>query len=279
MISLLFLVLSSVAQADTTVKQRLLNHGFSCVDQSQGTICTIPKVTALRFQYDQPIAVFVPAALEKPKSLLLHLHGHKGVCEAPDAPPRVMVNNARLLDQLLAAGRTETVAIFPMSRPKNSTYETSLVPSFPRFKTWIHNILKPEKDKWILSGHSAAGKTISQLILKHPSFAKKVESIYLLDATQNMERVGKKWKEALKANPKMHIYSSTLSNDATKGALRLRKILRAKVETMVSKTQDQCRVPSLELERLLKKSAEQKPIARMRTLEEAVEDLQEASLQ
>ena len=221
---LVFLTLTSLAQAKLDCAAagasnlfacQLQTRGFRCTSERNGEVCAISSVNNKIFQYSQPVAFFIPSDLIQPQNILLHIHGFKGVCEASDAGSRDMQREFSFLDQMKNAGATQSVMVFPTSVGKCATFQSELVPRFSAFTRWTEGLVHPLSSKWILSGHSGAGSVLSRALVSNPTFAQKVDSVFLEDATYGMNYHVTLWNKIVSANPKMAIASVTRPKTAT----------------------------------------------------------------
>jgi hypothetical protein len=252
--------LSSFAADSFLLTERLKANGFTCTSETNGDVCTISKINTGGFKYDQPVAILVPKNVRRPQNTLLHLHGFRGVCESADTSAKGMADEFNFLQQMKDANATNSVMVFPMSTGKETTYQASLVPQFSKFTAWVNSQLQPTTDHWTVSGHSGAGSVISSALSSNPSFAKKVDSVMLLDATYGIPGHLSQWQNIAKSNPNMKITSIYRKGTATQSGSDL-LASRGLARSQASKSSRHCLVPTTEYASLLAKSSSSGSIA------------------
>lgn len=243
-----------------------LSHqaGISCIPAASGDICTIKRIqsTDPKLSYSQPVAILIPKGVSHPAELLLHLHGHRGVCESTSATAAQMAKTFDMLPQMKAAGATNSVMIFPVSQGNCTNFERELVPQFPAFTQYITNLVEPEAGNgWVISGHSGAYRAIGSILghesKSNPGFVKKIKSVMLLDATYTQRETWyANFKSAANVNPKMNVQSVYIPGGGTHaGSVGLQsRMPKGQVEIIRSSTPNHCQVPNKHYAGLLKKS-------------------------
>lgn len=251
--------LSASAADPNLLTERLKASGFTCSREINGDVCTIPSVNTSSFKYGQPVAILVPKNVRRPQNTLLHLHGFRGVCEDSNASAKFMADEFNFLQQMKDANATNSVMVFPMSTGKEATYQSSLVPQFSKFTAWVNSQLQPTTDHWVVSGHSGAGSVISSALANNPGFAKKVDSVMLLDATYGIPGHMGQWQSIASNNPNMKITSIYRKGTATQSGSDM---LAAKglARSQTSKSGRHCLVPTTEYASLLSKTPNSGPI-------------------
>lgn len=247
------------AESDLLV-DRLKARGFTCTPSENGDLCRIDRVNAPGFKYSQPVVIVVPKNVRRPTDLLLHLHGHRGVCPGESSPEN-MVKAYDLPRQMKEAGAANSVMIFPVSTGQCTTFEKELAPNFAAFAAWVKGEVQPAKERWTISGHSGAFRPIGTILgresEKHPELVKKINSVLLLDATYS-SRPGyyDQWKSAARVNPNMDVATVYRTGGGTEaGSRMLKKALpNQDVDVVKSKTASHCEVPNRHYADLLRKS-------------------------
>ena len=240
----------------------LKKKGFSCASREDGSICTISSVNSRKFSYSEPIAILVPKNVQQPSKILLHLHGFRGVCESNDISAAGMADEFNFLQQMKEAGASNSVMILPMSTGKESTYKSELVPQFSEFTNWVKSEVHPSSDRWIVSGHSGAGSSIVVAMAQNPTFTKKVDSVFLLDAAYGMPGHIDQWQKIADSNPKLKISSVYATNGPQQGSVQLKNGLDSgRVSISRAEGKRHCQVPTKDYGGLLRESlgSEQAP--------------------
>lgn len=234
--------------------------GVSCANEPAATtvlgigsaLCVIaPKASG--FSYSQPIALLIPAGLQKPSRLLLNLHGNRGLCPAVGAAPARIVKDFALMPQLLTQAPGAAM-FFPMSEGATQTYDQELAGRFGEFSKWAEGLSgAPEGARWIVSGHSGAGRALAVIVGAQPA---NVDAALMLDAAYNVQqdKYAPLWKKAAGGRAKIYnvytIGAGTSGNSAYLEDLLGKDLFRSRP----AKTDDHCRVPSVEYGELLRQS-------------------------
>lgn len=252
------------ASAGNPLLDRLKAARFNCVAKSVGQICTATANAAVGFRYPQPISVLVPAGVQRPHSILLYLHGFRGVCPATNATPEQIEADWQLTQQMISGGAADSVLLFPMSQGNCSTYDSALLPRFQTFLNWGRDLLQPTSSRLTIAGHSGAGARMANALSNHLAIAKETDAVFLLDATYGMSSTGSpyldKWAAVALANPRVKIFTRYLAGTATDpGSQNLKKRLPNHVDSAVSAASRHCRVPAVEIKNLLQKRSNAKP--------------------
>lgn len=258
---LMILLMASFAQASDFLVDKLKDKGFTCTPADHGDICKIAHVDSPGFKYSQPIAIFVPKNIRRPTELLLHLHGHRCVCEPCAATPEQMVNEFDFPKQMQTAGAANSVLILPTSTGHCTNFESELAPHFDDFVKWVDSTVDPANDHWVISGHSGAGRAIGA-IMSHqaktdPAQLKKIDSVILLDATYSTRpSYFTQWQNAAKVNSKFSVYSVYRTDGGTETGSRLLRsnLPHNDVQIMKSETGAHCKVPNVYYGKLLKEA-------------------------
>ena len=236
--------LASTAQA-ATLLQRLATAGFACSTYSNGQICINNTPRATGFTYPQPVVVLVPANVENPTQVLLHLHGFRGICEAADASAATMAEEFNFAGQIQQAGVTNSVLIIPISTGNCDTYTASLIPQFAGFEAWMESLIQPASDTWVVSGHSGAGAILAQIFAQNQTFTAKIKTVILMDALYSMPTYIGDWEKAATFNATMTIYSVYTTPDGTgPGNTQLKESIKNKVNIAVANPNVHCEVPT-----------------------------------
>ena len=256
-LTLIVFGLASAARAATVnapgLVEELAQKGFTCSDRQDGSICTISGVQSRKFNYSEPIAILVPKHVQNPSKILLHLHGWRGVCEDKNISAAGMADEFNFLQQMKEAGATNSVMILPMSVGHEGTYDKELVPQFSGFADWVNSEVHPSSDRWILSGHSGAGSPLARAMASHPTFAKKVDSVLLLDAAYGMSGHIGQWQSAVEANPKLKISSVYATDRPHEGSVQLKNGLDSGVVHIArADGKRHCQVPTQDYGPLLR---------------------------
>lgn len=255
----LILLLTSVFIAGPAMAQELLadklkRSGFTCVSRPDGDICTISRVNANGFRYGKPIAILIPTGLTQPDDLLLHIHGHRGVCEPASAGATSMADRFKMLEQMREAGARRSVMIFPVSDGKNTDHDSQLVPQFDKFTSWVEDLVQPKRKAWSVSGHSGAGRVISTALARNPAFTRKTKQIMLLDATYGIPNHIDNWHKIARENPNLRIDSVYIPGTATAPGSQQ---LKSQIDNVNLKTtrESHCQLAGTEVGRLWRPSA------------------------
>lgn len=240
MITALLLSLFS-AHALSPLSQYLQQMGASCTSTGSGDYCIFSSATA----YSQPVVMLIPPGLSKPEALILYLHGHRGVCSVSDSTaPANMATRYKLLEQMREAGADKMVTVFPMSRGSCKDYDNALVPNWPSVAAWAESLLKPTSDKWIVAGHSGAGRAIANILSRHKEFTRRTDAVGLLDAAYSMDNYLDRWAIAAGANRRMMIRSFYATNSPEKGSKKLQVAIPSQAKAIRSQSYgDHCDVP------------------------------------
>lgn len=236
------LFFSTSALALTPLGDRLQNAGSAqCTSVALGDACVVRRTP----DYSQPVVLLVPNGMTKPKGLILYLHGFRGVCGVSDATtPSSMATRYNLLEQLSAAGATDRAIVFPLSRGKCTDYDNQLVSNFTSFATWAENLLRPEKDVWLMLGHSGAGKAMANIAGLNKPFARRLDVASLLDAAYGMGNLIGRWQVAAGGNRRLKIRSYYATTSPESGSRLLQKTIPSQAKAIRSNSYgDHCNVP------------------------------------
>jgi len=223
-----FLISSVANAAEDFLVDRLKSQGFTCAPAEGGDLCKTARVQSSEFNYSQPIAVFVPKNVRHPTRMVLHLHGHRCICEPCDTSVEKMISASHLTTQMKEAAGSNAVLILPTSTGKCVNFDEELAPRFSQFAQWTKKTIQPAEERWTLSGHSGAGRALGTIVgnaaKNNPELLKKMDGVTLLDATYSTsEPVITAWKNAVKANPRLQIYSIIQNGGGTETGNRLLK--------------------------------------------------------
>ncbi len=238
----LLLFFSQASFALTPLGERLQKAGSAqCTSLSLGDSCVVRRTP----DYSQPVVLLIPNGMAKPKGLVLYMHGFRGVCGVTDATPAsAMSTRYKLLEQLSSAGATDRAIVFPMSRGKCNDYDNQLVPNFSSFAAWAENLLLPEKDVWLMLGHSGAGKAMANIAGQYKSFARRLDVAGLLDAAYGMGNLIGRWQVAAGANRRLKIRSYYATSSPESGSRLLQRTIPSQAEAILSNSYgDHCNVP------------------------------------
>lgn len=252
---LVFGLTSGLRADEGLLVERLQARGFVCTAAEGGDICRISRVDAPGFKYSRPIAMFVPKNVRRPTDLLLHLHGHRGVCSGEGSVEN-MVKAYALPQQVKAGGAANSVLIFPMSEGKETTFQAELVPQFKAFTDWIKGTVDPARERWVLSGYSGAYVPMGAIVARNPGFVKKMSGAILLDATYaSKPGYYDQWKVAAKANPDLRVSTVYRDGGGTEDGSRMlaRALPKQDVDVIKSATSSHCAVPNRHYGEQLKK--------------------------
>lgn len=237
--------------AEMPLVERLKHLGFKCRHQQNGNVCTInridEKINSSPLDYSQPVAILVPDGVtERPKDMILYLHGFRGVCGVNDqTSPEKMVDQFHFLDQMKEAKATNSVMVFPMSRGKCETYNQELVGQFKQFTNWAELMVDPVDDRWVVAGHSGAGSVLANSLSRNPEFTSRVDGAILLDATYGMGGHNSQWVRASEANNLLKIVSVHTDGETGSGSESLRRAVGDRVVTSrPSRDREHCVVPN-----------------------------------
>jgi len=248
----LLIVLPQISFA-SALTQRLSAAGAMCAAIPGGHACifgTTPK-------YKQPVVILIPPNMDRPQNLVLYLHGHRGVCGVTDSTsPSVMSHRYKLLEQMNAAGASNMVTVFPMSRGSCGDYDNSLVPNFPDFADWAKGKINPLNDLWIMAGHSGAGRAMANILSRYKDFTQKTDIAALLDAAYSMNSYIGRWQVAAGANRRLKIRSFHATSSPEAGSKQLQNTIPSQAKAIRSKANgNHCNVPMTDFSDSLKASA------------------------
>lgn len=251
--ALLLIAIGSQAHAEfASPLATRLNHiiGINCDATEGGDICTIrePSKMSPRFGYSKQIGLVIPKGVERPSDLVLHIHGHRGVCESHQANALQMIKVFAMDKQLMAANAINSVLIFPVSAGRCATFNTELAPQFTAFTRWITELLQPTDDfEWTISGHSGAYLPINTILSNQSDnnrdFIKRLNAVVMLDATYSSNFNG--WKKALRYNSKFRAFSAYKPNSGTEnGSLMLRSVMPRNQTKLDATGVGHCQIPN-----------------------------------
>ncbi|MEK2646144.1 hypothetical protein [Bdellovibrio sp. BCCA] len=245
----IFLFMSSSYAASDFLVDRLKAKGFGCSPAEGGDICKVSSVSTPEFKYSQPIAIFVPKNVRRPTSTVVHLHGHRCVCEPCDLSPEKMVSQFEFSKQMKEAGLANSVLIAPVSIGHCVNFEKELAPQFDQFMKWVNSSVDPTQDRLFLSGHSGAGRALGTIVgdaaKKDPTLLKKIDGVVLLDATYSTRPAYlEQWSLAAKGNKNLKVYSVINTGGGTEVGSKMLKssMPQSEVEIEKSKT-PHCKIP------------------------------------
>ena len=182
-----------------------------------GDVCVTTKSPS--FGYSQKIVFLIPRGLTQPEGYVLHIHGWRGVCESNDISAYNFASLYRLFDQLIEAGLSNRILVFPVSVGRNDTHKNQLAPKFKAFTKWVEGLYPSSTNQWIISGHSGAYSPIGTILGgSDGDTLRKIESIGLIDATYSSSTVPHLVRATRQSqNPRMKIYSTYIPNSPTAG--------------------------------------------------------------
>ena len=237
----------------------LIAKGFKHFTIPAGDVYVAPHISAPH-TYSQPVIIAVPKGFKQVDRVVVHFHGHRGICEPSNITPEKFIHGYYLLEQLVDQKMFNTVLVMPISLGKCETFEKELAPFFPQFRDWISDSIEHHGHDWIISGHSGAYRTIGTIMhnsVKMPDFIKKLDGIIFLDATYTS---GKEWVKGfqdalLVQNPRCKIFSVYRDGGGTYEGSHLLQTSMPKgmVTVMQSSTNAHCLVPNLYFGKLLSK--------------------------
>lgn len=235
------LIIARAAHADGPLVARLKAAGATCRPASGGDACIFNSAP----NYSQPVVFLIPEKLDQPLSLVLYLHGHRGPCGVSEGtPPAAMATRYKLLEQMSAAGMTKMVTVFPMSRGSCTDYDNSLVTAFPDFSDWAAGKARPSTDRWIVAGHSGAGRAMANILSRHKDFSRRTDAAVLLDAAYSMGSYIGRWQVAAGANRRLKIRSVYATSSPQNGSFQLQSTIPGQAKAVRSKVfGDHCNVP------------------------------------
>ena len=238
-VSLLLTAFSAAAL--TPLGQRLQTSGAQCTTQASGDACVFKRT----LDYSQPVVILIPNGMSAPKGLILYMHGFRGPCGVTDATaPSSMATRYQLLEQLTAIGATDRAIVFPLSRGKCTDYDNQLVPNFNAFTAWAERLLQPEKDVWLMAGHSVAGKAMANIAGRNATFARRLDIAALLDAAYGMDGLIGRWQVAAGSNRRLKIRSYYATRSPEYGSQLLQKTIPSQAKAIRSNSYgDHCNVP------------------------------------
>lgn len=247
-LSVLLFAVPTLAGSDFLV-DKLKAKGFVCSAAENGDICKVSSVNTPGFKYSQPVAIFVPKNVRRPSNTVLHLHGHRCICEPCNTSPEKMISQFEFGKQMKEASAANSVLIAPVSTGNCTNFEKELAPQFDKFMEWVNTSVEPTQDRLTISGHSGAGRAIGTIVgnaaRSNPAMLKKIDGVVLLDATYST-RPGylEQWNRAAKVNPNLNVYSVINVGGGTEVGSKMLKsnMPQNNVEIERSKT-PHCKVP------------------------------------
>jgi hypothetical protein len=252
--ALLLSLLNISAHALAPLSTRLQQSGATCTSTAAGDYCEFRIAPG----YNQPTVILVPAGMDQPEALILYLHGHRGPCgDSNSTSPTSMAKSFNLLQQTAVAGAGKYVTVFPMSRGNCTDYDNVLVGGFMKYKEWAERVIRPGSNKWVVAGHSGAGRAMANILSKYKDFTRQTEMAALLDAAYGMSNYVGRWAVAAGANRKLWIRSYYATSSPEQGSKQLQAAIPAQAKAIRSGAYgDHCRVPKVDFSSALRTTME-----------------------